>query len=108
MNQAIIATSRFGYGAGPDGTAAIEGDPRGWLKSQLARPQNPASFAALSPSAELVVTYQQLRQQRQQAKADGDAPARPVRLAGLNQSPQGSDSRGGPEDMAMDAPVMAE
>jgi len=26
MNQAIIATSRFGYGAGPDGTAAILAD----------------------------------------------------------------------------------
>jgi len=108
MNQAIIAASRFGYGAGPDGTAAIGGDPRGWLKSQLARPQIPASFAALQPSSELVVTYQQLQQQRRQAKADGDAPARPVRAARLDQSPRGADARGGPEEMAMDAPMMAD
>ena len=107
MNQAIIATSRFGYGAGPDGTAAIGGDPRGWLKSQLARPQIPASFAVLPPSADLVVTYQQLQQQRKLAKADGTPPAPPVRMARLDRSPEGADSRGGPEDMAMAAPALA-
>jgi len=109
MNQAIIAASRFGYGAGPDGTAAIGGDPRGWLKSQLARPQIPASFAALQPSSALVVTYQQLQQQRREAKADGgEAPQRPVRMARINQTPRGADARGGPDEMAMDAPVMAD
>ena len=105
MNQAIIAASRFGYGAGPDGTAAIGGDPRGWLKSQLARPQIPASFAVLQPSSELVVIYQQLQQQRRQAKAEGEAPERLVRMA---QTPLGADARGGPKAMAMDAPVMAD
>jgi uncharacterized protein (DUF1800 family) len=104
MDQAIIAMSRFGYGAGPDGTAAIGGDPRGWLKSQLARPQIPASFAVLSPSSELVVTYQQLQQQRKLAKADGALPARPVRPVRLDRSPEGADSRGGPEEMTMAEP----
>ena len=104
MDQAIIAMSRFGYGAGPGGTAAIGGDPRGWLKSQLAHPQIPASFAVLSPSAGLVVTYQQLVQQRKLAKADGGLPARPVRTARLDQSPEGADSRGGPEEMTMAEP----
>jgi uncharacterized protein (DUF1800 family) len=75
MNQAIIATSRFGYGAGPDGTAAIGRDPRGWLKAQLAQPEMPASFSSLSPSSDLVVTFRQLEQQRKLAKADGDLPA---------------------------------
>jgi uncharacterized protein (DUF1800 family) len=111
MNQAIIAASRFGYGAGPDGTAAIGGDPRGWLKGQLARPQVPASFAALAPSASLVITYQQLVQQRRQAKADGGLPARAVRMAQFGDGPVGADARGGPEDMmptppaAMDPPA---
>jgi uncharacterized protein (DUF1800 family) len=99
MNQAIIATSRFGYGAGPDGTAAIGGDPRGWLKSQLARPQIPASFASLPSSAELVVIYQQLQEQRRLAKADGEIP-RPAQMAWLDQGPMGADSRGGPAEMA--------
>jgi len=101
MNQAIIAASRFGYGAGPDGTAAIGGDPRGWLKSQLAHPQMPAGFAGLPQSAALVVTYQQLQQQRRLAKADGEAPG--TRRRGLlDQSPMGADSRGGPTEMMVE------
>ncbi|GGF23766.1 hypothetical protein GCM10011611_32340 [Aliidongia dinghuensis] len=78
MNEAIIAASRFGYGAGPDGTHAFAADPRGWLKAQLA-PQAPLlpRFAGLPGSAELVVTLQQLRQERRQAKAEAEASPRP-------------------------------
>ena len=101
MNQAIIAASRFGYGAGPDGTAAIGGDPRGWLKGQLGHPQTPASFAGLPHSADLVVTTQQLQQQRRLAKAGGEAP-HPTRAARLDPSPMGADARGGPTDMTTD------
>lgn len=108
MNQAIIAASRFGYGAGPDGTVAIGGDPRGWLKAQLARPQIPSNFGGLPPSADLVVTYQQLQRQRRQAKADGDPPPRPVRMARLDPSPQGADARGGPEELMPAEPAMAD
>ena len=103
MNPAIIAVSRFGYGAGPDGTGAIAADPRGWLKGQLARPQVPASFAALPKSADLVVTYQQLQQQRKQARADGELPPRPRQIAPMENSPHGADGRGGPTDDAMNA-----
>ena len=104
MNQAIIAASRFGYGVGPDGTAAIGRDPRGWLKSQLARPQMPAGFAALPDSADLVVTYQQLQQERKLARADGVLPQRPASMAALDQSLHGADSRGFPSDMALVEP----
>jgi uncharacterized protein (DUF1800 family) len=46
---AAIAANRFGLGARPGELAAIGGDPKGWLKAQLA-PVNaiPAAIAALS------------------------------------------------------------
>ncbi|MES1153034.1 MAG: DUF1800 domain-containing protein [Dongia sp.] len=46
---AVIAANRFGLGARPGELAAIGGDPKGWLKAQLA-PANalPAPIAALS------------------------------------------------------------
>jgi uncharacterized protein (DUF1800 family) len=71
MNPAIIAVQRFGYGAGPDGTRAIAADPRGWLKGQLGRPVVPPALSGLPNSAALVVTYQQLREERKLAKAEG-------------------------------------
>lgn len=102
MNPAIIAASRFGYGAGPDGTSAIAADPRGWLKTQLLRPQVPAGFAGLPNSTELVVTYQRIQQQRRLAHAEGEMPRR----ARMENSPHGADGRGGPTDESMN--TMAE
>jgi uncharacterized protein (DUF1800 family) len=50
MNQgAVIAANRFGLGAKPGELAAIGGDPKGWLKAQLAPADAiPAPIAALS------------------------------------------------------------
>ncbi|HVY99810.1 MAG TPA: DUF1800 family protein, partial [Dongiaceae bacterium] len=49
---AVVAANRFGLGARPGELAAIGGDPKGWLKAQLA-PANaiPAAVAALSGTA---------------------------------------------------------
>jgi uncharacterized protein (DUF1800 family) len=48
LQDAAIATNRFGLGARPGEMRAIAADPRGWLKAQL-KPENapPAAIAAL-------------------------------------------------------------
>jgi uncharacterized protein (DUF1800 family) len=48
MTAALLAANRFGLGSRPGELAAIGGDPRGWLKTQL-DPRNamPATVAAL-------------------------------------------------------------
>src|SRR4051812_28958536 len=48
-DRAVIAANRFGLGARPGELASIGGDPKAWLKAQLA-PANamPAPVAALS------------------------------------------------------------
>ncbi len=53
LEQAAIASNRFGLGARPGELKAIAGDPRGWLKDQL-KPEAslPAPLSALPKTAE--------------------------------------------------------
>ncbi len=52
LREAAIAANRFGFGARPGELAAIAGDPRGWVRAQLASPYPvPTEIAAL-PVAE--------------------------------------------------------
>jgi uncharacterized protein (DUF1800 family) len=52
LQLAALAAHRFGFGPRPGELATIAGDPRGWVKSQLAPlPTPPAPIAAL-PTAE--------------------------------------------------------
>jgi uncharacterized protein (DUF1800 family) len=52
MSAAALAAHRFGFGPRPGELRTIAGDPRGWVKSQLAPTQTlPAQIAAL-PAAE--------------------------------------------------------
>lgn len=51
MRLAALAAHRFGFGPRPGELRAIAGDPRGWVKSQLAPRPAPAQIAAL-PAAE--------------------------------------------------------
>jgi uncharacterized protein (DUF1800 family) len=84
MNDAIIAATRFGYGCGPAGLSNIGGDPKRWLKTQLARPAAPASLSGLPTSASLVAIELDLRQRRQQMKQRGETPP-DGKQAGLQQ-----------------------
>ncbi len=72
MNEAIIAAARFGYGAGPNGTGNQGGNPRQWLKAQLARPMRPTALNGLPGSAEQAVAIFELRAERQRLKQSGD------------------------------------
>src|SRR5271165_703874 len=53
LEQAAIASNRFGLGARPGDLRAIAGDPRGWLLAQLEpEPAPPAPLAALPATAQ--------------------------------------------------------
>jgi uncharacterized protein (DUF1800 family) len=88
MSDAIIAANRFGYGAGPSTRAAIGGDPKAWLKAQLAAAKVPASLRGLPDGASLVVTELQLRKQRQEMKRQGLIPDQSKPGAGPEPKPE--------------------
>ncbi len=72
---AVIAATRVGYGADPDGLGGIGGDPRGWLKVQLERPGVPAVFEGMADTASLVAEYQRAEALTRTAKTDGTQAA---------------------------------
>lgn len=58
FNEAAIAANRFGFGARPGDLRAIAGDPRGWIRSQLApEPALPAPLAALPPAEDDLLAF---------------------------------------------------
>jgi uncharacterized protein (DUF1800 family) len=59
--QAFIATTRFGLGPRPGDFAAVAGDPRGWLSSQLERPETPSAIAELPPAQDQMRRFVELR-----------------------------------------------
>ena len=76
MNEAIVAATRFGYGRGVAKSAG-GGDPKLWLKAQLAAPIVPACLSSLPTGASQVVLEFELRKQRQEMKRQGVADAKP-------------------------------
>jgi uncharacterized protein (DUF1800 family) len=75
--DAVTAANRFGLGARPGEIERARGDPRGWLQQQLtgSRPV-PDDIRRLLSSAEIFKTYSELRRDRNDAKADGEAAKR--------------------------------
>ncbi|MSO66132.1 MAG: DUF1800 family protein [Alphaproteobacteria bacterium] len=59
LEQAFIASTRFGFGPLPGELRAIAGDPRGWRAAQLDDPKQPKSLRDLPEAAQL--TTQTLR-----------------------------------------------
>lgn len=82
LDQAFVAATRFGLGPRPGDLQRIAGDPRGWLRQQLDRPQQPQEIAALPPPAGQVQRFfalrREVRQQRQRV-ARADPPLRMTR-----------------------------
>ncbi len=75
LNDAVIATNRFGLGARPGELQKVQSDPRAWLKQQLQGPRDlPAAIKALSPSS-LVFQEQieALKERREMKKEAADA-----------------------------------
>ena len=78
--DAVIAANRFGLGARPGELQAIQSDPHGWLKAQLAgsRPI-PQALQRLPPSNEIFVAQveavKQLRAAKQEAGKDQEQKA---------------------------------
>ncbi|HET6158858.1 MAG TPA: DUF1800 domain-containing protein [Dongiaceae bacterium] len=60
MTQALIATQRFGLGAGPGELAQVASDPRGWLQSQIGVDE---PIPGITSSAERVVALAEARQE---------------------------------------------
>lgn len=52
LRLAALAAHRFGFGPRPGELRAIAADPRGWVKSQLARQSRPPAPIAALPAAE--------------------------------------------------------
>jgi uncharacterized protein (DUF1800 family) len=62
--EAAIAANRFGLGAREGELRAIAGDPRGWLKNQIAAaPGIPSELTTLQQSAPMLVAYFESRAQ---------------------------------------------
>jgi uncharacterized protein (DUF1800 family) len=77
--EAFVAVSRFGLGARAGELADAAGDPRGWLKAQLAGPAGvPARLAGLPPGRDLALELRRLQQARRKLRDDADAPRKPA------------------------------
>lgn len=73
---ATAAVNRFGLGAMP-GELAQAGDPRRWLHAQLQAKPDPAPFAGLPDSLDIMQREAEYRLQRRRARA-ADASAEPA------------------------------
>src|SRR5262249_29864798 len=63
----FIAVARFGLGARPGEIEDAAGDPRGWLRRQLADQRPPTIFADLPSGAQRMADYLATRSQRSAA-----------------------------------------
>ncbi|NQV86209.1 MAG: DUF1800 domain-containing protein [Woeseiaceae bacterium] len=71
MSKAVIAASRFGFGARPGDLIAIEPNPEKWLKDQLQGPSRlPDEIKRLPESSAVLVTIEELRRERREHKQD--------------------------------------
>lgn len=69
MSKAVIAASRFGYGAKPGELPAISARPESWLLDQLQGPSRPHdAIQRLPSSASALIDVQKLRVERRKAK----------------------------------------
>ena len=85
-NLGLIALTRFGYGPRGDGDAAIAaGDPRGFLKAELAQPGIALLSGAALPTTRVAVALFNKDQAERKAERDGqaEAVARAKQLAAL-------------------------
>jgi uncharacterized protein (DUF1800 family) len=74
--EAVIAANRFGLGARPGEVARIAGDPKAWLKAQLAPERElPAPLAALPSTVDdMSAFFKWLRTIADKARANGMDP----------------------------------
>jgi len=71
MNKAVIAASRFGFGAQPGELKTIEQDPQQWLLEQIQGPPRLHSdIQRLPASASVLVEVQDIRRQEREEKRD--------------------------------------
>jgi uncharacterized protein (DUF1800 family) len=66
----LIATARFGLGAAPGELAAASGDPRGWVRQQLAAQPMPQVFAGLPDGNEQTRRFLTIRRIMQQGRRE--------------------------------------
>jgi uncharacterized protein (DUF1800 family) len=74
---AAIAVTRFGLGARPDELSVADGDPRGWLKSQISRDGAEQPSASLPGTVDRFAVFAQYLREVGVLKRDGtisDAP----------------------------------
>ena len=78
----VVAANRFGLGARPGELERIGGEPRGWLKSQIAgTPLAPGELGVLKPSDEILRAFFAAREERKEER-EAAAKADPVQKAG--------------------------
>ena len=100
--MAAIAVTRFGLGPRPGELDAARADPRGWLKGQIQASGADQPATALPNSAERIVTYREMTQDRkalqeQQAKMAGQ-PEMAAKLAEQMKALQGRGEASGVQD----------
>jgi len=69
MVQTEIAVLRFGLGARPGDLAAAAGDPRAWLRTQMAGAVPLAGDTPLAPSQQIFAEVLEAREERKEMKA---------------------------------------
>lgn len=73
MSKAVIAATRFGYGARPGELGTIARNPEAWLLDQLQGPSRVhESIRQLPSSSALLVEVQKLREERREKRKNND------------------------------------
>ena len=89
LQDAAIAANRFGFGARPGELNAIAGDPRGWIKAQLAPERStPAALAALPPAEDDVLAFGRFYVARRLNGPNGDKVRARLQKRGVSQDMQ--------------------
>ena len=103
LDQAFIATTRYGLGPRPGDLKGVSSDPRGWLTAQLERPDRPRELAGLpSPEEQMRRFFALRREKMQEGKNAARAPAPSKVMRGTVNEPA-SASTGDPQNGSVKA-----
>jgi uncharacterized protein (DUF1800 family) len=101
LDQAFIATTRYGLGPRPGDLNRVAGDPIGWLTAQLDRPEHPPQLDGLpSPEDQMRRFFALRRDKIEERRQAAQAPSRPTAMRGTVSEPASAAGAGAPNASA--------